>query len=86
MAAEDRVADTGHAKFCTEECLMIKKKPMKRPESRTHPSGPGLPGHPVCPKGMIWDHASGHCIPLAARKSKRKKPYNSGGGGMDMYG
>ena len=41
-------------------------EPKKR--RRKHPSGPGLPGHPTCPPGQIYDHSLGKCIPMTKKK------------------
>ena len=64
--------------------MATRRKPIGKPQTKSHPSGPKLPGHVKCPAGMIYDHASGHCIPMANRKSVRKKPY--GDGVADIYG
>ena len=41
-----------------------------------HPSGPKLPGHPSCGKGMIYDHAAGKCIPLTKKPKKKKDQFD----------
>lgn len=44
------------------------KRNFQGPSVGEHPSGPGLPGHPICPAGTIYDHATGACIPLTKKK------------------
>ena len=47
---------------------------MPKKKTTVHPSGPGLPGHPGCPRGQIFDHSAGKCISLlAARKKSFRK-------------
>ncbi len=31
-----------------------------------HPSGPNLPGHPVCGPGRIFDHVQQRCVSVTA--------------------
>jgi len=43
-----------------------------------HPSGPNLPGHPVCGPGKIFYHEQGICISLNVYK-KKMGPMGTGG-------
>ena len=43
-----------------------------------HPSGPQLQGHPVCGKGMIYDHAAHRCISLTSYKKKHGTSRSTG--------
>jgi hypothetical protein len=65
--------------------MVMKKKSVKTGRK----TGYRQSDYPKCPRGMMWDPkargGAGGCISIVARKP-RKKPYNSNGGGMDMYG
>ena len=45
-----------------------------------HPSGPNLPGHPVCGKGMIYSHDKHRCISVVSAKPGDDKRKTSVGG------
>ena len=66
---------------------MAVKKSSVKTGNKTAMTPKPTPGHkhPKCKPGMIWDPAVGGCISIF-KKPKGKKPYNSNGGGMDMYG
>lgn len=55
---------------------MAKKKVIgigRNVKQQMHPSGPGLPGHPKCGKGEIYDHEAGKCISIL--KYKERHPF-----------